>query len=197
MAKPSDLEDLWRRITRGSNVVISACGSLDVKSFTDSAKDLLSGLATGKPGPIPRRSVDGSFGAPSMIGVPIPSIATKPGVDALVAAFGLAGRLNRPFVTYTPSIRPGLALVGSIDPYDSIKQVADAEDPAAIFHIGRMNALQWIRFRLSTPEGSADFNGTLLSLSPILRPIKISENIEQASFAEFKRSWGLIKGVAQ
>jgi hypothetical protein len=196
-AKPADLQDVWKRITLGKNVVISACGSIDLKTFTENCKDLLSGLVTTKPGPIASRPVDGSFGTQTMVGVPVPSIATKQGIDALVAAFGLAGRLNRPFVTYTPSLRPGLALVGSTDPYDSIKQIADVEDPAAIFYLGRMNALQWVQAKLSTPESAAEFNGTLLSLSPVLRPIKISEMIKLASFSDFQRSWGLIKGVAK
>ena len=189
-AEAADLQDIWRRITLGKNVVISACGSMDTKTFTETCKDLLSGLATVKPVPVASRTVDGSYGTQTMIGVPVPSIATKQGVDALVAAFGLAGRLNRPFVTYTPSLRPGLALVGSTDQYDSIKQIVDVEDPAMIFYLGRMNALQWVRAKLSTPESSAEFNGTLLSLSPVLRPVKVSEMIELASFADFQRSWG-------
>ncbi len=196
-AKPDDLRGLWRQMTRGSNVVISACGTLDQKLFTSSCKDLLSGLMTSKPGPIATRAIDGSFGAAGMVGVPIPSITTKQGVNALVAAFGLAGRLNRPFITYTPSIRSGMALVGTTDPYDSIKQVVDVEDPAIIFILGRINAIEWVKSRLSTPDGAAEFNGTLLSLSPSLRPAKLIESIELASYAGFLRTWSLIKGVAQ
>ena len=196
-AKASDLIDLWRQITRGSNVVISACGDLDQKTFTSSCREILSGLVTSKPGPVLGRSIDGSFGIPTLIAVPIPAINTKQGTNALVAAFGLAGRLNRPFVTYTPSIRPGLALVGTTDPYDSIKQVVDVEDPATIFALGRINAIEWIKSRIATPEGAAEFNGTLLSLSPTLRPVKIAESIELATYSEFQRSWGLIKGVAK
>ena len=196
-AKPSDLVDMWRQLTKSSNVVISACGSLDQKSFTTACRDLLSGLTSSKPGPIKGRSIDGSFGETSVIAVPIPSITTKQGVSSLVAVFGLAGRLNRPFVSYTPSLRSGLALVGSADPYDSIRQVVDVEDPATMFYLGRLNAMEWLKSRLATPEGSAEFNGTLLSLSPMIRPIKIAEDIEQASYSEFLRTWALIKGVAK
>lgn len=196
-AKAGDLNDIWRKLTKGSNIVVSACGPLDQKAFTSSCSDLLSGVVTSKAGPIPSRSIDGSFGAPGFVAVPIPPVDTKQGVNALVAAFGLAGRLNRPFVTYTPSIRPGLAIVGSVDPFESIKAVSDIEDPVTIFTLGRINAMDWIRGRLSTPEGSAEFNGTLLSLSPSLRPSKISQSIEVATFADFKRSWDLIKGVAK
>ena len=196
-AKPSDLADIWRQLTRSSNVVISASGSLDQKTFTASCRDLLSGLAASKPSALKGRAIDGSFGEPGIVAVPIPSVATKQGVNALVAAFGLAGRLNRPYVAYTPSIRSGLAMIGSADPYDSIKQVVEVEDPATIFYLGRLNALEWLKSRLATPEGSAEFNGTLLSLSPTLRPAKIIENIEQASFSDFQRSWSLIKGVAK
>ena len=196
-AKVSDLTDIWKKLTKGSNIVISACGTLDQKEFTLACKDLLSGIATSKPGPIPNRSIDGSYGVPGVVAIPVPSIATKQGTNALVAAFGLAGRLNRPFVTYTPSTRPGLALIGSTDPYESIKAVADVEDPATIFALGRINAIEWLRSRLSTPEGSAEFNGLLLSLSPSLRPSKLAESFELASYAEFRRSWDLIKGVAK
>ncbi len=196
-ARPSDLVDIWRKLTKGSNIVISACGTIDQQKFTSSCKELLSGIITSKPGPIAGRAIDGSYGVPGFVAVPIPSIATKQGANALVAAFGLAGRLNRPFVTYTPSLRPGLALVGSTDPYESIKAVTDVEDPAIIYTLGRMNALEWIRSRQSTPEGSAEFNGTLLSLSPSLRPSKVYESIELATFAEFKRTWDLIRGVAK
>jgi hypothetical protein len=196
-AKATDLNDIWRRLTKGSNIVISACGTLDNKSFTESCKELLSGVATSKPGPISNRAIDGSYGAPGFVAVPVPSIGTKQGINALVAAFGLAGRLNRPFVTYTPSLRPGLALVGTVDPYESIKAVADVEDPVTIFSLGRVNGMEWIRSRLSTPEGSAEFNGTLLSLSPTLRPSKLYESFELATYSDFKRSWDLIKGVAK
>lgn len=196
-ATPKDLQDIWRQITKGSNVVISACGTLNLKSFTSSCQDVLSGLTTSKPGEISGRSVDGSFGTPLTIGIPVPSIATRQGASALVAAFGLAGRLNRPYVTYTPSIRPGVVVVGTTDPYDSIKQAIDSGDPATAFYVGRLNAMQWLRIRLSTPDSAAEFNGTLLSLSPSLRPKKIAESIELASYAEFQRSWSLMKGVAK
>jgi hypothetical protein len=196
-AKPEELIELWRKLTRGGNVVISACGSVDQKAFTARCKDLVSGLSTSKPGKPVGRAVDGSFGMPGLVAVPIPSVDTKQGVDALVAAFGLAGRLNRPFVTYTPSLRPGLALVGSADPYDSIRGVADIEDPATIFVLGRINILEWLKSRVSTPEGAAEFNGILLSLSPSLRPAKLYENFQLASFEDFKRTWALIKGVAK
>jgi hypothetical protein len=196
-ARPSDLIDIWRKLTRGSNIVISACGTLDPKSFTASCRDLLSGVVTSKPGPVLNRPIDGSYGVPGFVALPIPSIATKQGANALVAAFGLAGRLNRPFVTYTPSLRPGLAMIGTADPYESIKDIANSEDPALTFTLGRINAMQWIRSKLATPEGSAEFNGELLSLSPTLRPAKLSESFELATFSEFKRSWDLIRGVAK
>lgn len=196
-ARVEDLDALWHKMTKGGNVVIAASGPLDQKSFTLACRDLLSGLPLSKPAPAAPRSISGTYGENSVVAVPIPSITTKASANALVAVFGLAGRLNRPFVTYTISDRPGLALVGSSDPFESVKKITDSEDPAVIFNVGRTNALRWLDSRLATPEGSAELNGTLLCISPSLRPSKIAENIQFASFAEFQRTWDLIKGVVK
>jgi hypothetical protein len=196
-ATPADLVSLWQRMTKGSNVVVSACGPLDPKTFTANAKDILSGLVTSKPGKIPTRAIEGSYGSRAIVAVPVPPFPTKGSINALVAAFGLAGRLNRPFVVYTPSLQPGVALIGSNDPFQSIKEVAEAEDPATIFALGRTTATQWLRAKAYSVEGSAEFNGTLLSLSPTLRPAKLSNEFELASYVEFKRYWDLIREVAK
>ncbi|MBS1702379.1 MAG: insulinase family protein [Armatimonadetes bacterium] len=196
-AKPEDLQAIWHKMTRASNVVISACGPLDKYTFTTSAKEVLSGLYSSTQSPLPSRPIDGSYGDGNVVAVPIQPITSKAGANSLVAAFGLAGRLNRPYLIYTPSERYGLAIVGSYDPYESIKTVADGEDPAIIFILGRLNALAWLDSKLSTPEGTAELNGTLLSISPSLRPSKIAENIVYASFDDFKQTWNLIKGVAK
>ena len=196
-AKPEDLKTIWNTMTRAGNVVISACGPLDQKQFTTSSQFILSSLVTSKPTPFPNRAIDGSFGAQNTVAVIVPPISTKKSADALVAAFGLAGRLNRPFVTYTFCDRPGLALVGSSDPFQSVKAVTDVEDPAVIFEIGRLNALRWLQVKNSTPEGAAELNGTLLSLSPSMRPSKLAENLQLASYKDFLGYWNQIKGVAK
>lgn len=196
-ATPADLNSIWQRLTKSSNVVISASGPLDQKTFTASAKDVLSGLVSSKPGKIPTRAIGGSYGSRAIVAIPVPPFPTKGSINALVAAFGLAGRLNRPFVVYTPSLRPGVALIGSNDPFQSIKQVADAEDPATIFAVGRTNATRWLMNRSYSAEGSAEFNGTLLSLSPTLRPAKLTNEFELASYVEFERYWNLIREVAK
>lgn len=196
-AKPDDLSAIWRKLTRGGNVVISACGPLDKKSFTDSCRSLLSGLVTSKPAAFPSRSIGGSYSNRNTVALPIPPISTKANANALIAVFGLASRLNRPFVTYTMSDRFGLAIVGSTDPFESIKPVTTTEDPATIFNLGRLMALLWLQAKNSTPEGSAELNGTLLSLAPSLRPAKVAENLEYASFADFSKYWNQIKEVAQ
>ena len=195
-AKPEDLAALWKKMTRGSNVVISACGNLDIRAFTTSCKAILSGLATSKATPFKTRAIDGSFGARGSVAVPIPPLAASSDAAsaALVAAFGLTTRLNVPFITYTPSDRGGLAIVGTLDPFESVKDVLEKEDPAIIFSLGRIGALLWLDSKLSTPEGAAELNGQFLSLAPSFRPQKLADNIR---YTDFLRNWNLMKEVAR
>lgn len=198
-ATPDDLNNIWRTMTKGCNVVMSTCGPIEVRPFAQSCRALLSGLATGKRVPFKARPVDGSFGSSGTVAVPVPPLASN--IDgaaaALVAAFGLAGRMNQPFVTYTPSDRTGLALVGSRDAFESVKNVLDKEDPTVIFTLGRENALQWLNYKLSTPEGAAEINGQFLSLADYLRPVKLAESIRLTSYSNFMKSWNLMKEVAK
>jgi len=57
--------------------------------------------------------------------------------------------------------------------------------------------MQWLRFRLSTPESAAEFNGTLLSLSPTLRPIKISEEYRTRILCRFQSVMGIDQRSSQ
>lgn len=183
-AEPEQLTDIWRTITRSNNVVISASGPIDIKTFTDDASSLVRGLASNNAVRSNRKAA-GNVSTNQAVGLALQSIEKDATAAMMVAAFGMTSRIPSPFVTFTPTASGGVLLLGSLGTSIPRGTGADESD-VAIYHRGKQLALEWLDSKLMTPEGSAEFNGTLLSLSPAIRPRKLRENFENVNYELLK-----------
>lgn len=196
-ATPEQLTSLWKKLTVGSQVVVSVAGPVNKVDITGLIRPALEGLAKGAPKQWPTRTISGSYGTKQLAAIVVPPVGTTGFVAALVAAFGASARLSRPFFTYTPSARPGVALLGSLDPAEEIAKVLKDEDPATAFRVGKATMYAWIRGEISNPSKSATFYGTLLSAGLSQRPAKLWEQVEYADYPTFLNYWRQIQAVAK
>ena len=196
-ATPSQLVTLWKKLTVGSQIVVSVIGPVDLSGTAKLIRTEIEGLPKGGPKQWLSRSINGSYGTKQTAAIVVPPIGSSGSVSALIAAFGASGKLSRPFVTYTPSARPSVVLLGSQDPAEEIGKSLKDEDPAVAFRYGQAYLYAWIRNQLATPSRSATFHGTLLSAGLSQRPSKLWDQVEYADYQQFLNYWRQIQAVAK
>ncbi|HLP00151.1 MAG TPA: insulinase family protein [Fimbriimonas sp.] len=194
-ATPEQLTDTWRTITRSNNVVISASGPLEIKPFTEAASAITKGLASNNGQRMPRKPV-GNYAGDSVLGIALQSIEREATAATLIAVFGIATNVPNAFVTLTPTSAGGVLLLGSLN--GKLPRTAASKDTdPTIYNRGKQLAIEWIDSKLTTPEGVAEFNGTLLSLSPSIRPRKLRENFQQVPYEIVQKSISDLKEMLQ
>ncbi len=196
-ATPEQLTSLWRKMVMGSQIVVSIAGPVDKAAITKQIRPELEGLPRGGAKQWLPRTISGSFGTKQLAAIVVPPIGSPGSISALVATFAASSKLSRPFVSYLPSARPSVALLGSVDPAEEIGAVLKGEDPAAAFQVGKAYVYGWIRDQVATPAKSASFYGTLLSAGLSQRPSKLWEQVEYADYPQFLNYWRQIQAVAK
>ncbi len=196
-ATPEQLTSLWKKLTVGSQIVVSVAGPVDKNEVTNLVRPELVGLPKGALKEWTPRTISGSYGTKQLAAIVVPPIGSAGSIAALVAAFGASARLSRPFFSYSVSARPGVALLGSQDPAEEIAKVLKDEDPATAFRIGKAYTYAWIRGETSTAAKAASFYGTLLSASLSQRPSKLWEQVEYTDYQQFLNYWRQIQAVAK
>lgn len=196
-ATPEQLTSLWKKITVGSQIVVSVAGPVDKVALTKLVRNELEGFPRGPVKSWPSRTISGSYGTKQLAAIVVPPIGSPGAISALAAALGASARLSRPFFSYTPSARPGVALLGSLDEAEEIAKVLKEEDPAVAYRTGKAYLYAWIKGEVGNPTKSATFNGTLLSAGLSQRPSKLWEQVEYADYAQFLNYWRQIQAVAK
>jgi hypothetical protein len=196
-ATPAELKRIWAEITQSNRVVISVSGTADVTATTATAKGILMELKPGANARWNQRSVQGAYGHKDRVALPVASLETPSGVATLMLAFAVVGKLGQPFAIYTPSARTGAIVIGSYQPNESILDTIKNDDAASLFQYGQAYMRGWLLSKQSSASESAYFNGVLLTLSPALRPKKLGEMVDYASYSEFSRALNQLKAVAK
>lgn len=190
-ATPEQLTDTWRTITRSNNVVISASGPLDIKAFTDAAKNMTKGLSSNNGQRSPRKPI-GNYSGTGVLGIALQSIEREATAATMIAVFGVTNNVPNAFVTLTPTSAGGVLLLGSLSGQLPRSAASKDTDPT-IYNRGKQLAMEWLDSKLTTPEGIAEFNGTLLSLSPSIRPRKLRENFQIVPYETVQKSIAELK----
>lgn len=172
-AEPSDLVELHRSLFAGANLLVAVAGPIEI----DEGRRLGAGLVEHLPRRDPERQglrrpfpegdaawmIQDARGAARAVAVgPFTEPATA---HALAAAFAVASEVPSPFVIHTPSMQPGLVIVGSTDAPDGIVRffaTGSGESRVGLFETGRALAREWAVRLMKTPSGANTFRGRLL-----------------------------------
>lgn len=193
-ATPEALKELQRKHFYPENLVLSIAGPVDVKKATEAAIGLIGvkqgatlaaipDRAPGKAGRVEaeafgegRAAVVGSFDRPQTVG-------------ALAFALAVASEVEGSFVTYTPSQRRGLVIVGQTEKVAGMGLKIDSvgvDDWSRLFAIGKILARRWVERYMGSSTGLAYIRGILLSQNHASRPEQMLDAVDQLTSAQFK-----------
>ncbi|MEZ0327945.1 MAG: hypothetical protein ACAH95_18785 [Fimbriimonas sp.] len=113
------------------------------------------------------------------VAVPVPSYRNPVTAAVLSAALALASEQRESYVTYTPSSKNGLVILGSTQDSE-IKTAARAEE---LFALGKLMGKQWVQERIA-----GFYRGLLLVQERDLRPETLRENIDAMTLEQFREA---------
>lgn len=197
-ATPEALKDLHRKHFYPENLVLSIAGPVDVKKTTEAALALIGvrqgatlvptpDRPAGKPGRVEadgfgegRAAIVGGFERPQTIG-------------ALAFALAIASGVEGSFVTYTPSTRKSLVILGQTEKIAGIGLKIDSitqDDWGRLFAIGKILARRWVERYMGSSSGVAYIRGLLLTQNHASRPEQMLDAVDQLSMAQFQEAAG-------
>jgi hypothetical protein len=187
---PAELTELHRRMYVGSGLVISIAGDVDLDEATAQAEEILKVIPAGEPVlPNGRRQAsvaDVSLrGAGDARAASVPSFLSPKSAWVLAAGLSVAATIPNSFVTYTPTTRYGLVIVGQTDG-EGIGRAFDSADPKQLVAYGRRLARAWVERQLHDPAAIAALRGMLLVQSPGLKPEAMLENLDAMREDQFE-----------
>lgn len=191
-ATPEKLSDVFERQFAGDGLALVVTGPVDLDATTKIASALIATRAKGRAATAPPERVGkpGRGFAPAIgeaRGAIVPSLNTPKTAAALAAALAIAVQVPSCFVTYTPSIRPGIVTLGRTDYGDDLGSFIEAYKPdASEMARGKALARAWVLRQLETPSGSGFLRGLLLCQDPGSRPEQLLKQIDDLSLAEFQ-----------
>lgn len=197
---PAELSELHRRMFAGSNLVISIAGDVDLDDATKKAADILrvipmGDLASDNPRP-PATFSDVSLpGLGEARGAPAPGLLSPKLAWTLAAGLAVAAGIDNSFVTYTPTVRNGLVIVGQTGDGD-LKQAFEEADAKRLVGLGRRLAADWVDRQLHDPAGDAAFRGMLLVQDAGLRPDTLLENLAAMQWDQFQEGLDAFRRAA-
>lgn len=190
-ATPERLQEEYVDQFATDGLVVTVTGPVDLDGATKKIAEILAPRAKylgkhlwsrvdGKPG---QALSDGSGESRAAL---VPGYTSPQAMAALVAAFGIAADNQDCFVTYTPTIRNGLVIVGRTSRSSGIGEYVDGmKEPLGLFGIGKKLAISWVRRQLESDSGNGYLRGLLLAQGSAYRPETMIDEIENLSPAQF------------
>ncbi|MBI5705927.1 MAG: insulinase family protein [Armatimonadetes bacterium] len=192
-ATPQSLSTLQRSLLRSRHMVVAVSGPVDPETTSNQVAKAFSEIPEMGPTPWQLRSspmkgarVESSELTGSGLAVGVPSMSEPRTVWVLAAALALAAKNEGAYVTYTPTIRNGVVLVGKNR--STAVHWNDAERPT--FGEGKNLARRWLKTRLADSEQGLFWRAYCLTQAPGARLETMLENLEDMTQADFD------KGVA-
>ncbi len=187
---PADLVELHRRMYIGSNLVISIAGDVDLDAATKLAADILKVIPAGETRlPSSRKSATSAEvtlpGSGEARGAAVPGFLSPKSAWVLAAGLSVAATIPNCFVTYTPTSRNGLVIVGQTDG-NRIGSAFDSAKANELVAHGRRLARRWVERQLQDPTAVASLRGMLLVQSLGLKPEVMLENIDAMQPYQFE-----------
>ena len=189
-ATPSSMGELHRRLCAGPNLVIVVAGDVDLDQATASAATIvraapkIEGSFAARPKGKGGRN-DEATGYGEARAVPVPSYSEPMTAATLAAALAIASDTEAAFVTYTPSGRPGLVVLGRAGENSGLGAKLASANAASLWPRGKPLAERWLRAQTDDPGANASLRGLLLAQSPDYTPDRIKEAIAELTYAQF------------
>lgn len=198
-ATPASIAELHRRLCAGPNLVIVVAGDVDLDKATAAASAIVRaapkidatfiGRPEGKPG-----VKDDAVGFGEARALPVPAYKEVQTMATLAAAYAIASEIEGAFVTYTPSGRPGLVVIGRAGENSGFGALVEKTDPAALYNRGRLLVDRWLRGQMEDPGANASLRGLLLAQSGDYSPDRMREAITAMRYADFAAAIEAFKG---
>lgn len=197
-ASPEQIADLHRRLFVGPDLVLVISGNVDVEGTTKRAANLLSTATPAKVADLAMRTGHGgqatTTGGGEAVAALVSDFNSLATAASLAAACGIASEVDDSFLTYTPSERGGLIIVGSTGHVPDLAGKVQAIDAASIFAIGRSLARRWVEVQIG-PENDGFLRGLLLVQGAGIRPETMLQNLDSMSVDDFKAALDGFKGT--
>jgi hypothetical protein len=198
-ATPAAVAALHRRLCAGPNLVIVVAGDVDLDKATAAASAIVrtapkvdakfSSRPEGKGG-----VKEDAVGFGEVRAVPVSAYSETKTMATLAAAYAIASDIEGAFVTYTPSGRPGLVLLGRAGENSGLGAQIDKADAAALYPRGRSIVDRWLRGQMGDPGTNASLRGLLLAQSVDYSPDRMREAIGAMRYPDFAAAVAAFKG---
>jgi predicted Zn-dependent peptidase len=191
-ATPEQVAKLHRDSFQGRNLVLVIKGDVDLDAATAAGSEILKSSPSGPPpvfkmreGHAGKASADTAGEARGALVTDFNSVQTA---ARLAAALGIASELEGAFVTYTPSQRGGLILIGISGGAQDLAQRIDKIVPARIEAIGRTLALRWVDRQIGSASNGF-MRGLLLVQGAGVQPETMIQNLKDMRSDDFAKGF--------
>ncbi len=198
-APPEELRKLHTEMFQGPNVVLVVAGDVDLADATREVKAVLGGLlrgvrnATAPPAPAAAARVE-TTGAGEARAAVVPGAADQRAAAALAAALAVASGIDNSFVIYTPSVGPGMILLGRAGETSGVGlALEELGDGSELLSLGKGLAREWVQRQLRTPTGVTWLRGLMMVQSPELTPETLSGNIGRLTRSQLVEGLSLLR----
>lgn len=197
-AAPGTLAALHRRLCVGPNLVVVVAGDVDLDKATAAAAGIVRAAPKQEGSFALRPAGKGGEGEGDAYGearaLPVPSYDEPRTVAALAAALAIGSELDDAFVTYTPSRRPGLVVLGRTGEETGLDARVAAADPAALWGRGKLLVAGWLRRQTGDPGANASLRGLLLAQSVDAAPDRMRDAVSALTYGQFAAAVDAFKG---
>jgi hypothetical protein len=186
-ATPEAISRLHKLAFVGPNLVMVVTGNVDLDATTAAVSSVLSFAQGANLAPLPMRNSQPLSGpalvSEESVALPVADFNSSQTAARLAAAFGLASQLENAFVTYTPSQRGGLIILGTSPGHNIAQKLLEVKAPN-VFGFGRSLARQWLTRQIG-PDSDGFLRGLLLVQGAGVRPETMLDNLNSMTVQDF------------
>jgi hypothetical protein len=190
-----ELRTLARRLTAANRMTLAIAGPVSLGEATKAAESFLGDRSGGDSMDGRSRGMGAAGEAKVPMGrgaaraVPVGPYSSRDAAATLAAALAIASELKHGYVIYTPSILPGLVIVGDEGASPALAAAVESAAGAnaeALYARGKDLARRWVERFLADPSGVTFLRGLLLSQSAGASPELLKEAVASMSLADFR-----------
>ena len=197
-ATPAAISALHARLCAGPNLVIVIAGDVDLDRATAAAASVVRAAPKTVGSWAVRPAGKGGEAEATGLGearaLPVPAYDEPRTVAALAAALSIASEGDDMFVTYTPSVRPGMVMLGRSGESSGMGARIEGAQAPNLWPRARRLAEAWLRRQTGDPGLNASLRGLLLAQSADATPDRMREAIAAMTYPQFEAAVAALKG---
>ncbi|MFZ4508057.1 MAG: hypothetical protein ACOYON_10225 [Fimbriimonas sp.] len=193
-ATPARLGNLVSRMLVGSNLVVVVAGPVSIDDTIAKIRPWLSAFPKSAPAPFSARKANSAGDAEveasgAAVGRAVDAYNDESTLAIFAGALACASEVSNSFVTYTPSIRPGLVTAGQTDGSELTGKLGAASQASFAYTFGKPLAKRWVNRFLQSPSGVTYLRGLLLCQSSDATPEAMLSGIDSLNYRTFEPAW--------